>query len=106
MKRGEVWWANLPPPAGGRPVLLLARDKAYEIRTAVTVAEITSTIRSIPVEVLLGKNDGMDRDCVVNLDTIMTIPKQLLVERITVLGGHKMALVNQAIRFALGLPEP
>ena len=53
MKRGEIWWANLPTPVGRRPVLLLSRNKAYEVRNAVTVAEITTTIRNIPVEVKL-----------------------------------------------------
>ena len=45
MKRGEVWWANLPQPLGRRPVVLLSRDEAYSIRNAVTVAEVTRRIR-------------------------------------------------------------
>ncbi len=55
MLRGEVWWIELPPPTGRRPVLLLSRDAAYRVRTSVTVAIITRTIRNIPVEVLLGQ---------------------------------------------------
>ena len=53
MRRGEVWWAELPQPVGRRPVLLLSRDAAYSVRTPVTVAIVTRTIRNIPVEVLL-----------------------------------------------------
>ncbi len=68
-----------------RPVLLLSRDKAYEVRNAITVAEITTTIRKIAVEVELGKEDGMSKKCVINLDTIMTIPKNVLGERLTIL---------------------
>jgi len=49
MKRGEAWWAELPSPIGKRPVLLLSRNEAYVVRNAVTVAEITTTIRGIPV---------------------------------------------------------
>jgi len=101
MKRGEIWWADLPAPAGRRPVLLLSRNKAYEVRNAVTVAEITSIIRKIPVEVELIKEDGMPKKCVVNLDTIMTIPKNLLREYLTTLSSSKMAMVNEAIKFAL-----
>ncbi|MFH1096931.1 MAG: type II toxin-antitoxin system PemK/MazF family toxin [Candidatus Desantisbacteria bacterium] len=101
MKRGEVWWANLPAPIGRRPVLLLSRNKAYEVRNAVTVAEITSTIRNIPVEVKLTINDGLPKKCVVNLDTIITIPKDLLVEYITTLNIGRMEEVNEAVRFAL-----
>ena len=67
MKRGEVWWADLPAPVGRRPVLLLSRDRAYAVRSAVTVAFVTTVIRGIPVEVRLGPADGMPKDCVVNL---------------------------------------
>ena len=68
MKRGEAWWAELPSPIGKRPVLLLSRNEAYVVRNAVTVAEITTTIRGIPVEVVLGPQDGLPKKCVVNLD--------------------------------------
>jgi mRNA interferase MazF len=103
MHRGEVWWADLPLPVGRRPVLLLSREAAYKIRTSLTAAAITRTIRSIPVEVLLGKEDGMPAKCAVNLDHIITIPKSLLVERITALSTGKMAAVSGAIAFALDL---
>ena len=54
MQRGEVWWANLPAPAGRRPVLLLSRDSAYLVRSGVLVAPLTGTIRDTPVEVPVG----------------------------------------------------
>lgn len=101
MRRGEVWWARLPQPIGRRPVLLLSRDAAYSVRTSVTVAIITRTIRNIPVEVLLGQEDGMPTDCVVNLDDILTLPKSRLTERITTLSPEKMTAVAKAIVFAL-----
>lgn len=103
MQKGEVWWAELPPPLGRRPVLLLSRDEAYAIRNAVTVAEITTTIRDIPVEVLLDQKDGMPKRCVINLDTLATIRKELLKARITVLKAEKMNQVNTAVKFALAL---
>jgi mRNA interferase MazF len=103
MHRGEIWWANLPPPIGKRPVLLLSRESAYQVRTSITVAVITRTVRSIPVEVVLGEEDGMPAQCVVNLDNILTIPKSLLSERVTVLSDSRMASVARAIAFALSL---
>lgn len=102
MRRGEVWWATLQPPAGRRPVLLLTRDQAYAIRNMVTVAPLTTRIRGIPVEVPLGPEDGLPRRCVANLDNINTILKSELVERITALKPEKLAAVQEAIRFALG----
>ena len=103
MKRGEIWWAELPRPAGRRPVILLSRDEAYEVRRLVTVAPITTRVRGIPVEVPLGPKDGMPRDCVVNLDTVTTIPKDALRDRLTLLSRSKMTAVDTALRFALGL---
>jgi mRNA interferase MazF len=103
MRRGEVWWADLPLPAGRRPVLLLSREAAYKVRSSITTAVITRTIRSIPVEVLLGKEDSMLVKCAVNLDEIITIPKSSLVERITALSPVKMSAVARAITFALDL---
>jgi mRNA interferase MazF len=103
MLRGEVWWAELPLPAGRRPALLLSRDSAYAVRTSVTIAVITRTIRDIPTEVLLDQKDGMPTQCVVSLDDILTIPKSKLTERITVLSVDKMNAVAQAIVFALDL---
>ncbi len=105
MRRGEVWWAELPSPAGRRPVLLLSRDRAYRVRSSVTVAVITRTIRDIPVEVPLGPDDGMPTTCVVNVDNILTVPKSVLKDRVTMLSAGKMKAVASAIRFALDLPD-
>ena len=81
MKRGEVWWVDMPPPAGRRPAVLLSRDAAYRVRAAITVAPVTRTIRNIPVEVILDRSDGMPARCVANLDDITTLPKVLIKER-------------------------
>ena len=105
MKRGEIWWAELPEPAGKRPVVLLSRDDAYPVRELVTVAPVTTRIRDIPVEVPLGKNEGLARACVVNIDTITTIPKKRLVEKIGLLSVKKVRQLDDAIRFALGLKD-
>ena len=103
MKRGEVWWVDMPPPAGRRPALLLSRDAAYRVRAAITVAPISRTVRNIPVEVVLDRSDGMPARCVVNLDDITTLPKVLIRQRITALSAEKLQQVDQAIRFALDL---
>jgi mRNA interferase MazF len=103
MRRGEIWWADLPFPAGRRPVVLLSRNEAYAVRQLVTVAPVTTRIRAIPTEVELGRDDGLPRRCVVNLDVITTIPKQTLTEQIAPLGPGKLAAVERALAFALGL---
>ena len=103
MKRGEIWWAELVPPAGRRPVLLLSRNEAYLVRELVTVAPITSRIRNIPSEVPLGLEDGLPKACVINLDTITTIAKSILSDRLTTLSIKKMKAAETALHFALGM---
>ncbi len=103
MRRGEVWWADLPAPAGRRPVVLLSRNEAYAVRELVTVAPITTRVRRIPTEVPLGPAEGLPKACVVNLDTITTIPRRTLTQPIGLLSPDKLAAVEQALMFALGL---
>ena len=103
MRRGEIWWAELEPPTGRRPVVLLSRDEAYSVRSLAIVAPVTTRIRLIPSEVPLGIDDGMTQDCVANLDTITTIPKECLHSQLTTLSPRKLKEIEAAIHFALGL---
>ncbi|MBA7465705.1 putative endoribonuclease MazF5 [subsurface metagenome] len=105
MRRGEIWWAKLMPPAGRHPVLLLSRNEAYAVRELVTVAPVTTRMRHIPSEVSLGPEDGLPKPCVVNLDTITTIAKRSLQERLVSLSPEKLKAVEAALHFALGLEE-
>ncbi|MDO9124892.1 MAG: type II toxin-antitoxin system PemK/MazF family toxin [Deltaproteobacteria bacterium] len=103
MKRGEVRWYKFQPPDKNRPVLILTRDSILEYLGEVTVAPITSTIRDIPSEVFLSKEEGMPKDCAVNCDHIQTVSKGKIGSRITTLSSEKMDQVREAILFALHL---
>jgi mRNA interferase MazF len=84
-------------------VVLLSRDEAYAVRALVTIAALTTRIRGIPVEVPLGRADGLPKRCVANLDVITTIPKAALRKRITTLSSVKMDAIDLALRYALAL---
>jgi mRNA interferase MazF len=103
MKRGEIRWYKFQPPDKNRPVLILTRDSILEYLGEVTVAPITSTIRDIPSEVFLSREDGMPKDCAVNCDHIQTVSKGRIGSPITTLSSEKMAQVRDAILFALNL---
>lgn len=105
MKQYEVWWADLPKPAGRRPVLLLSRDDAYPVLNKFIVAEITATIRRIPIEVPLGLAEGMPKPCVVNCDNLRTISKIHLVKKISKLAPKRVHEVKRAIGYALAWEE-
>jgi mRNA interferase MazF len=102
MRRGEVRWYKFRRPDKKRPVVVLTRDSALEFLGEVTVAPITSTLRGIPTEVLLGPADGMERDCAINLDHVQTVSRGQLGSLITTLPETRLAEVRRALLFALG----
>lgn len=103
MNRGEVRWYQFTQPDKKRPVLILTRDSILEFLGDVTIAPITSTVRDIPSEVSLSKQDGMTRECAVNCDHIQTVSKRKIGALLTSLPPQKMQGVSRAIRFALNL---
>ena len=106
MRRGEIWWADLPQPWGRRPVLLLARDEAYRILTWLAVAPLTTHVRDIPSFVGLAPDtDGVPELCAVSLDNLQSVRKDWLDAMIVRLRPDRMLEVEQAIHFALGLRD-
>lgn len=104
MRRGEIWWADLGAPWGRRPVLLLARDEAYAVLSAVAVAPITSRLRTARSWILLEpEGDGVPRHCAVNLDAVQVIPPRLIESFQTRLRPERMEQVDLGLHFALGI---
>ena len=100
--RGDIRILRFAPPDKSRPVLVLTRESALQYLSRVTVAPVTSTIRGIPSEVLLGVDDGMKQPCVVNLHNVVTVPRDGLGRRVGHLGPVRMHEVCAALGFALG----
>jgi mRNA interferase MazF len=61
--RGDVRLYRFAPPDKERPVVVLTRDSAIAYLSSVTIAPVTSTIRGVPSEVVLGDEDGMKTSC-------------------------------------------
>jgi len=102
MKRGEISWYRFSKPDKKRPVAILTRDSALDFLGDVTVAPVTSTVRDIPSEVVLGKRNGLPKDCAVNLDHIQTVSKQKIGGLVATLDLEKMKELRSALLFALG----
>lgn len=112
MKRGEIWWASLLPPAGSgpgfrRPVLVVRSDPFNDSRnpTAV-VAVITSNLAlaEAPGNVRVARAEtGLFRPAVVNVSQVLTIDKALPTGRVRLLPAAAMAQVDNGLRLVLGL---
>ena len=103
MRRGEVRWYRFAQPDKRRPVLVLTRNSIIPSLGEVTVAPVTTRVRSIPSEVSLSVEDGMPRECAVNCDHLQTVPRNRLGTLITSLTPSKMERVAKSVCFALAL---
>ena len=105
MTQYEIRWANLPAPIGRRPVLLLTRSQAYAYLNKVIVAEVTTTIRGIPEEVLLSAREGLSRRSAVNLDNLHVVPTSILGDRLGRLSSQRAREIKRALGYALDCAE-
>jgi len=112
IRRGEIWWASLPDPAGSepgyrRPVLIIQSDDFNRSRIATIIAAvITSIIRlaQAPGNVLLpSKSSGLPKDSVVNVSQVVTIDKTFLTERVGAISSHLLEQVEEGLRLSLSL---
>jgi len=86
-----------------RPVLVLTRELVRPHLGTVTVAPITTTIRGLSTEVLLGAANGLASSSVASCDHITTIPKTALGEQVGHLVDRQEAALSEAIRAAFDL---
>lgn len=101
MRRAEIWWAELPPPAGHRPVVILTRDAVLHSIDSVVVTVVTRTVRGIPTEVALGRRQGLPAPSVASLDNILTVPRSQLKRLIGACDAKKVEELDLALKVAL-----
>ncbi len=68
-----------------RPALILTRASKLHLLSWATIAPITTTIRGLTSEVLVGPRNGLDHDSVVNCDNITTVAASAVGQNIGLL---------------------
>lgn len=89
-----------------RPALVLTREAARAAMTKVTVAPITTTIKGLSSEVTVGPDNGLDHDCVIALDNVLTVPVNLLGRTVGYLNAEQEAQLARAVVLAYDLEIP
>ncbi len=105
LTRGDVRLVKLGAPDKMRPAVVLTRASALAYLDRITIAPVTTTIRDVPSEVLLGPDDGMKTPCVVNLHHVMTVPRKALGRWVATLTPERTDDVCRALAFALGCDD-
>jgi len=86
-----------------RPAVVLTRASRLHLLTWVTVAPITSTIRGLTSEVLVGPRNGLDDVSVISCDNITTVRKEAVGATIGLLFDDQEADLARAISDAFDL---
>ena len=86
-----------------RPALILTREIVRPHLSRVTVAPITSRVRGLTVEVLVGPSNGLDQESVINCDNIVTVPTSAVGRQIGFLWTEQEPKLSEAIRIAFDL---
>lgn len=112
IKRGEIWWAELPDPRGSepgfrRPVLVIQADSfnRSHIGTVVVVA-ITSNLDlvSAPGNLRVSRKESrLPRKSVVNVSQVLTLDRRFLAKRVSQLSSGLLEEIEAGIRLVLSL---
>ena len=109
--QGEIWWADLPDPAGSgpgfrRPVLVVQGDGLNFSRIATVVCvPLTSNLRwaEAPGNTLLrARTTGLPKDSVANASQIVALDRGILTERAGRVTRTQLAEVLTGIDVVLG----
>lgn len=112
MRRGEIWWASLPEPAGSgpgfrRPLLIVSANSFNESRINTVIAVvITSNLRlaDAPGNVRLPlKGTGLSMPSVANVSQIVTVDKSFLTKRLGKLAPRLLVEVEEGMRLVLSV---
>jgi mRNA interferase MazF len=89
-----------------RPALVLTREAARGAMSKVTIAPVTSTVKGLSSEVPVGPDNGLDHDCVVSLDNVLTVPTSTLGRTVGHLRADQEARLARAVVLAHDLDVP
>ena len=102
--QGDIYYCHFEAPIKDRPVVVLSRAEINAVRTNVIVALVTRTIRDIPLEIPVGKAEGLPKEGVVSLSDIHTVPKTLLSRKQGKLPKDKMQKVYKNLKLIFTIP--
>ena len=101
-RRGEIWHYRFGAPDKRRPVVILSRQSVLPLLRTAMVAPITSTVRGLPSEVVIGVGEGLKHESAINLDHVQTVEQRLLHTYVGSVGAATMRRVCGALALATG----
>jgi mRNA interferase MazF len=112
VRRGEIWWADLPQPRGSepgfrRPVLIVQVNQFNESRIrTIIIATITTNLAlaNAPGNVLLPRRvSGLREESVINVSQLVALDRSYLVDQVGKISATVQAFVDEGMSLVLGL---
>jgi len=112
IKRGEIWWAELPGPIGSepgykRPILVIQANDFNKSKIKTTIAAVITTnlrLSAAPGNILLStKNSKLPNESVINVSQIITVDESFLIKKVNALHDKIMSQVDEGLRLVLKL---
>lgn len=101
IRQGQIRWSERPDDKR-RPVLIVSRDGSIGSMSDVLRIPLTTRVRGLPTEILLGREDGLDRDSAANAQQIGEIPRTYLSDQIGEIAPGRWHEVCNAVAIAIG----
>ena len=111
ISQGEIWWADLPSPAGSapgfrRPVVVVQGEALNQSRIGTVICvPLTSNLRwsDAPGNVVLeSKTTGLAKDSVANVSQILTVDREMLTECAGKISSARIRLILAGLDVVLG----
>jgi len=112
MKRGEIWWADLPDPVASepgysRPLIIIQIDEFNRSRINTVVVVVLTTnllLAEAPGNVFLAAvQTGLHKDSVANVSQVLTVDKSFLTEKAGKVRKQELQKVESGLRLVMGL---
>jgi mRNA interferase MazF len=109
-QRGEIWLVDFDPSVGTeirktRPAVVISNDVANSRTSKITLLPLTSTIRKIPLIVIVQPDaqNGLDKESLIRVPDVSTFDKIRLKRRLGSLKTAQMTEIDEKLRIHLSM---
>ncbi len=107
MRRGELYRVSKPrsgDPKRSRVFVVVSRQILIDSRfSTVICAPIYSRFDNLATQVPIGPDQGLKHESSIHCDELVSLPKSMLTNFVSVLSTSKIEALNRALRVALEL---
>ena len=109
MRRGELYRVKRPSsrdPKKSRVFVVVSRQVLIDSRfSTVVCAPVYTAYERLSTQVPVGTDEGLKHDSSIHCDELVSLPKSVLTQYVSMLSPKKMRSLDKALRIALQLEE-